>query len=157
MDIKGSLPYALLALLLLSPSSGKAWSSTEEEPLSFGIFAAPDNSSVHKLRIFYDNSLPDTVGQIYILEPGRAGRYRLSGLPANRSLNITVTATPMSTVANPQVNEEFVLDSFIYPPTITDATGSALLELGATLSTTGSGSSYQSTQYRATITITVNL
>lgn len=126
---------------------------TEIVPLSFGRFVLADNSTSSTVTIRINGNNPLYSNNAYPIEFGNAGEYLLSGLPAFTPLDITVAGVSLTT-GGPQ--ESLSIGSFTYNDVTTDSNGEGTLFVGATLTSSGNGNAYVSTDYNGTITITIN-
>jgi len=125
---------------------------TEVQELSFGTFALVDNATVSTLRIPYNGTNPVASSKLYPLTRAQPGQYQISGMPSFQALIITINNFSLQVGAA----EPFNVNTFTYPALITDTNGEALLEVGATLNTTGSGTGYADATYTGTISITIS-
>lgn len=126
----------------------------EITPLSFGRFVIADNSSVSTLTVYYDGRNPRASNKIYPIERGTPGEYQLSNYPAFMPLNITIISTDDLSTSGP--TEEMTLSNFTHANIRTDANGQAVLIVGATLSTSGNGNNYVSSNYSANYIINID-
>jgi len=147
--------FKLLPILLLVIFIGNASADqTEITPLSFGRFVVANNATVSTLTIYHDGKNPRATNNIYPIEQGRPGEYFLSGFPAFTPLDITVIANDDLTTDGP--TEEFVVSDVTFDDVTTDANGEGTLIIGATLSTSGNGTGYVSSDYDAVIMINIS-
>lgn len=138
------LVYSLTLLLIIAGREQALADSFEITPLWFGRFAIADNSVVSTMRIRHDGRNPIATNRMFPIEFGTAGEYQLSNFPAFTPLVVTITSNNLTT-AGP--TEHFTVGNFTFEDVTTDANGEAILTVGATLSTTGSGTPYVSAEY----------
>lgn len=127
--------------------------SFEIVPLWFGRFVVADNSTVSTMTIRHDGRNPIATNQIYPIEFGTAGEYQLFNFPAFTPLAITITGNDLTT---PGPTEVFSIGSFTFEDVTTDVNGEAVLVVGATLSTSGSGTAYVSAEYDTIYNIVIS-
>ena len=125
---------------------------TEEQPLSFGSFAIAKNDAVSTLMVPHVGGIPIATYKLFPLTRAQPGRYRLTAYPAFTPLMINITNFQLSLGASPLL----YVEDFTFDPVNTDAAGTALLKIGATLKTTGLGGSYGDGAYSGTLNITVS-
>ena len=147
--------YALVFLLTYaSPLLMTHVSAAEVEvqQLHFGTFALVDNLTVSTLRVPYNGNNPVASNKLYPLVFGQAGHYSLSALPAWSPIIVTIS----DFVLKVGMSEEFTIGSFTHDAIIADGNGDALLKLGATLSTSGSGTMYGDAVYTGTMSLVIS-
>ncbi|WP_405128076.1 DUF4402 domain-containing protein [Pseudoalteromonas sp. PB2-1] len=147
--------FCLLSALLLSAGSVAQQTITELEPLSFGLLAITDNSSVSSVTVLPSNTSASS-NSIYVVKQGRAAELLFEGYGARIQVTISdnVNNQPLSNLHN---NQRFYLNRLIYNPTlVTDSYGSAVLKVGGQISTSGDGSTYNDGYYDATVSLTVD-
>ena len=149
---------ALASLLTLGPSGvAHAQSMQEVIGISFGRIAITDTSQPFVMSIDRNGNVTKD-NAIAVIEPGHPAEYVLENYLPNRVLSISVTAP--TTIARKSSNtsptvDDMTINGFDYPPTvITDAFGSATINIGATL-TTGSGGVYADGVYYINLYVTV--
>ncbi len=124
----------------------------EIELMDFGVLAIPRNDIVSTLLLPYSGAGVQISGAMIPIESARRGLYQLSGFPPNTALSFTwgepATLLPSGTA------EPLIVAEFKTPSITTDALGGALLPVGASLKTTGSGSVYSvDAPYAADVTL----
>ena len=149
--LKGQTKLALLVCLFFVVQSSQAL-MTETQELKFGKYAIAGNVRGSVLIVPYTGAAPWATNKIYILLAGQAGHYQLSGFPANTPLNITI---PDFFLTLPQ-SESFKVGQFTQENLITDSSGNAFLNLGATLYTSGNGNPYVDGSYFGNMDITID-
>ena len=142
----------LFVVLVFLCSNKAAAALAEVQPLSFGTFAIVNNLTVSTLAVPYSGSNPVPSIKIYPLVRAQPGHYQITGLPAFQPLTITINNFVLSVGGA----EPFNVNTFTFPALITDTNGEALLKVGATLNTTGSGTEYADATYTGSINITVS-
>ncbi len=147
--------FSLLFLVGLTPSRALYAASSEIQPLDFGTIAITSNAAVSTITYPYSGAPPSINGNIVFLSRGHRGIYQLSAFPSYTPLIINVVGDSL-TAGGLGSSEPLSLSAFSYPTLTTDANGEALLYLGATLSTSGSGAPYIDAPYLGNITITIN-
>jgi hypothetical protein len=151
-----ALLYLIMTAALLLRSVATSAAIVEQQQLNFGIIAIPDNSITSSLTIPYTGLTPSISGNIVFLAPGNPGIYRLQSFPPDTALIISVTGSNLIYMSNHPTAEPLQMNAFSYPALTTDSLGEAVIELGATVSTTGSGAPYLDGPYAGDISITIN-
>lgn len=138
----------------MSPPAA-AQSIVEERPLSLGRLAIASNLTVGSATV-HPNGGTTTTGAVISVIGGTPGRYRISGLLAQSLVSLSYSGTPMYPGGVAGGTTYLGIDSVLAPGTVvTDGTGSAVIELGATITTTGNGNPYNDGGYQGDILITV--
>lgn len=150
---------AILSLLLCFICSLQAADVREVKPLSFGVIALKDNNASYSMRITFAGQI-QTDPEIVVIEPGHPAQYELTGFTANTQLNVTVivpsTQTQLAGASDPATSQFTITDHHTFSPIIsTDNLGNAIVNVGATLTTSGSGF-YKDATYFSPMTIMVN-
>lgn len=149
--------FALAALAGLTAAQGSptaAQSIVEERGLTFGSLAIPSNITAGTVTVAPDGSVI-TTGSVISVVRGTPGRYRITGLLAQSQVSLSYMATPMLPDAGPGGPASFTIESVLAPDlVVTDGTGGASIDLGATLATSGDGRPYADGGYRGDILIT---
>ncbi|BCD96887.1 DUF4402 domain-containing protein [Marinagarivorans cellulosilyticus] len=140
-----------IALVLVIPSLCIA-AVTEEQAISFGSFAIAANDAQSSIVISKNGGTPVYSYKIYPLMHGQPGQYRLSAYPAFTPLVININDFVLQRTGAPNL----LIEDFTHDPIITDGSGEALLDLGASLKTTGLGGSYGDGNYTGTMNITIS-
>lgn len=141
----------ILILALAIPSLSFA-AVTEEQSISFGSFAIAANDAQSSITISKNGGTPVYSYKIYPLAHGQPGQYRLTAYPIFTPLVININDFVLQRTAAPNL----LVEDFTFDPIITDGTGQALLNLGASLKTTGLGGSYGDGNYTGTMSITIS-
>lgn len=148
--------FSTVTAALLLASGIACAAIVEQQQLNFGTIAIPDNSAVSSMTIPYNGLTPSISGNIVFLAPGNPGIYRLQSFPPDTALIISVTGSNLIYMSNHPTAEPLQMNAFTYPTLTTDSLGEAVIELGATIVTTGSGAPYQDGPYSGDISITIN-
>ncbi len=141
---------------------------SENRPLNFGTFAVARNDTVQSITVTPENDTYADTG-IAVGMPGERGYYTLSDMPANVSFFLGVdTSNPPSeggivldnaSQATTGSGASFVLDNLTIANggvLQTDSQGDAVLYIGGTLRTTGTGQKYTGGVYSGTYTLTIH-
>ena len=157
MKIYGKLflPTTLVTFLMnMSPLFIEDASAAmiEDQQLHFGTFALVDNLTVSTLKVPYNGTNPVATNKLYPLSFGQAGNYSLSAFPAFTPLIISISDYELKI----GVSEPFTVGSFTHESIITDVNGEAQLRLGATLSTSGTGTLYGDAVYSGNMNIVIS-
>jgi len=160
LHVKFLIKFLLISILFyfsLAPKYVYSDSIVEQSVLDFGTIALKDNAGTYQLRVRYTGQIINDP-EIVIVVPGTPAEYFLSGYPVSTLLSISVTS-PSGLVTSPFVgpsNEQFTISNFDYLPSVTsDVNGEFTLYVGATITTSGSGT-YQDTLYVTTMNITIS-
>ncbi|WP_435276515.1 DUF4402 domain-containing protein [Psychrobium sp. nBUS_13] len=150
---------AIFPLLLCFCFSLNAGDIREVKPLNFGVIALKDNNASYSMRITFAGQI-QTDPAIVVIEPGHPAQYELTGFTANTPLNITVIVpsaqTQLAGASDPSTSQFTITDHHTFSPIIsTDNLGNAIVNVGATLTTSGSGF-YKDATYFSPMTIMVN-
>lgn len=129
----------------------------EARSLSFGSIAIISNNSQEFVRISHTGNV-STSTHVMVVTPPITGEFILSNFPANQRLSISGQAILPSSISSQYSSEQFSLTDVDVPSAIfSDTSGSAILPIGGTLSTSGSGSnSYIDTDYTIRYQISIN-
>ncbi len=148
----------VLVFVLSGALNVTAQTMREVVGINFGRIALTDNSQSYVMSIDRLGAITKD-SAIAIIEAGSPAEYALEGYPPNTLLNISVT-TPSTTTALGVVccptTDTMVINGFDYPVTVvTDALGTAVLNIGAVL-TTGNGGVYVDGVYYINMIVTVS-
>jgi hypothetical protein len=155
--MKNKVVYILAVMALISfyGKIAEAQDMAEIHSLNFGEFAMLDNNSVHTIVV--------TPGNIATYDPAlirgiqaQRGEYLLTGLPANEALGITLDNTVDLSHNGLGGGALFTIDTYTTNNPSTNGAGDATLYIGATLSTSGSGSGYIDGPYSGSVDLTIN-
>ena len=141
----------ILVLTFVIPALSFA-AVTEEQPISFGSFAIAANDAQSSIIISKNGGTPSYSYKIYPLVHGQPGQYQLSAYPAFTPLVININDFVLQRTGAPNL----LVEDFTHDPIITDGSGQATLNLGASLKTTGLGGSYGDGNYTGTMNITIS-
>ena len=153
LQARGRL-FGFCAIGYLCSSSAWAFTLTPLDGFDFGKLAVPSNSLVHSV-IMNRNGGYTTPGQFILVEPGNAGRYRLSGYPPSTPVTFSIPATPLLIGGGPASPELTVSAVTQQTSVYTDLNGELVFNLGATLSSNGSGVAYSDGTYTGVVPLTV--
>lgn len=145
------------ALAFISLSHHAMADIVEVRSLSFGSIAVISNDTQEFVRVSHSGTV-STSTHVMVVSPPTTGEFILSNFPANQRLNISGQALLPSSTSVQYSSEQFSLTDVDVPSVIfSDASGSALLPVGGTLSTSGSGNNaYIDTDYTIRYQITIN-
>jgi len=145
------MALCLTSFYLVAPANAVI---SEVQAINFGKFALQNNTSVHTYRVLPNGTINANVEYIRFFD-GQEGQYNLSGYPATTALTILVTSGNLTTGAG---GEQFSIGSWDTSPAslVTDASGEESFNLGATLSSSGSGTMYLDGTFNVNATITIN-
>ena len=129
----------------------EAQTVTEIQPLSLGAIAVSKNSTKESLTIQLDGKTKRSSGIIPTV-PGSVGQFALNGFPSSQSLAVSIDPVVLS-LAGDGLGKTFSLGFSYFPLVTTDANGDAVLDIGATLKTSGDGTSYGNNAHFGNATI----
>lgn len=124
--------------------------------LDFGDIVVVDNSSPGTISLSYLGQL--TVSNHFrIISPSQIGQVRLSNYPVNAELFVDAFVLQPNSSSAQVSPEQFQLTSISHPVSVrTRVDGTAIINLGGTIQTSGSGSlAYSDTDYSISIQIQV--
>lgn len=128
--------------LFFTASSASAASLITDTELYFGELAIPRNNSISTVSLTRTGRSNST-GSVFILTIGTPGEYTLANLPPYTRVGLSVTLPVNSNTSFP--TPPLRITALDMPSAInTDATGSADIIIGGTLSTSGTGEAYVS-------------
>jgi hypothetical protein len=174
MFYSGDMKKINLILVSLFAAGGLAFNSlpalaadtmTQIHQLDFGTFALLNNAAAHTIVITPANGVTYDPAIISGSTPNR-GEYTLAlpGVP-NMALTLGVTVVTLPNQGGMEVNNSsdlslaanplLTIDTFTTNNPSTDGSGNATLYIGATLHTSGTGSTYGNGTYNGTYDITV--
>lgn len=151
----------LLIFTLLSSIVFQSYAATisEVRGLSFGTIAITDNSAPYSIRMSFAGDINADPAFI-IINPGHPAEYFLEGFLPNTNLNISILVpsetTELMGETDPGTSQFTINQHHSFAPIITtNLLGEATLEVGATLTTSGSGY-YKDARFFAPMTIMVS-
>lgn len=149
-------PWAIL-LAMLGPSLAQAAPQIVAlQRLDFGVLAITANGSPTSMTLSPQGNASYGNGLVYI-SAARPGHYRLSGYPAYTDLALTLAPAPLSLVSGVPGESLTVSVASSNPQILhTDQDGTVAFDLGATLTTSGSGLPYQDGAYLGHATLTLS-
>jgi len=133
---------------------GYAQSIETVEPLDFGEATVRRNDAVYDITIASTGSVSAGANFDYVTS-GKVGVYRLTGAAPLRPITVSVSVDQQMISAGQQM----VIDNFdIDAPPNTDASGEAIINIGARIRTNGNGTNYVgNSNFIALMTLTVNV
>lgn len=140
-------------------SSIKSETITEVKALDFGAIVLKNNNANYVMNMtFSGNVTADS--EIIIIESGHPAEYYLTGFPTNTQLNIDIivpnTQTNLAGEIDPSTSQFTITNYHTASPIITtDALGNATINVGASLTSSGTGF-YKDALYFSYITIMVS-
>jgi hypothetical protein len=148
---------ACLFSLTLFHSSAKAVPLIETlQRLDFGIVAVKTNTVPTAITLSPQGTSAYGSGFVFI-GAARPGRYRLTGYPAFTDISVSMTAHPVSLSGGAPSETLTVSTASSRPLTLhTDQNGQVDFDLGATLTTSGSGIAYVDGTYQSRPTLTLS-
>jgi len=154
--------YSLLLFLfsLFCHVSGLQAATVKEiKPLSFGTIALKDNNASYIMRIAFSGQV-SVDSSIIIIDSGHPALWELNGFPQHTPINISFIVpdiqTQLAGATDPPTSQFTITEHHTFGPIITtDAFGNALFNVGATLTTSGSGF-YKDATYLSHMTVMVS-
>ncbi len=144
------LTSAILYVNILSGAFGQT--ITIDTPLDFGRFVIVENNASRHINLLPGGGFTADAQYIFFTNP-QMGTVTVDDYPASSTLNVSVGLTDIN---NGGLHNFSTSSTFTNPSTvITDATGSATFDVGATLSSDGGGSTHSDGIYNGTFTVTV--
>ena len=125
--------------------------------MNFGSIAVISNNSQEFISINHMGNVSSS-SAVMVVSPPSTGEFILSNFPPNQRLFVSGQSLLPSSMSIQYSPEQFSLTDVDVPSVIfSDASGSANLPVGGTLSTSGSGNNaYIDTDYSIRYQITVN-
>lgn len=131
----------VLFFLFFCAQSAIAQTLTEDQVLSFGTFALKNNSAAHAFIVHRDGSTTADPEYIEIL-PAQEAIFSVTGCPPNTNVTINIDNASM-TLGGGGAGEAFTVDTYTLPPvTQTDGAGNLTFDVGATMTSSGTGTMY---------------
>jgi len=150
---------ASLIFSLFYSSSIKSETITEVKTLDFGVIVLKNNNANYVMNMGFSGSV-SADPEIIIIESGHPAEYDLSDFPSNTQLNIDIIApsaeTNLAGAIDPSTSQ-FMITNYHSASSIvtTDTLGNATINVGATLTSSGTGF-YKDATYFSYITIMVS-
>ena len=139
----------LLLLFMAQPLFAIAQTVTETQPLSFGRVVIKQDDGLYTVAL-KSNCSGYTASPQYMLffvDP-QCASFLVTGYPANTFLTVNITPTTLTPQGGGGPANFTIINPFITPNNPkTDATGSVVFQLGATLRTSNSGGTYNNDTY----------
>jgi hypothetical protein len=160
--------FVMLAALAFDHPAARAAGReyTEIQHLDFGTFSIAHNTGSKHITVAPDGSTAYDAG-IYADVQAKPARYDLTGLPPNMTITLgTFVAVPPNqgglridnnTTLTLGGAPPFSISNFTCNNPTTDGSGNAMLLIGATLTTDGSGGYYNTGTYNGAIDLTFYL
>lgn len=123
-------------------------SVTVDVPLDFGVLAVKANGSVSTLSVNEFGSVSFTA-DVIPLGGIVKGEYRLTGFPPHMPLELQWDDVNLS-AGGFGLPEFLLVTDYVNPVVVSDALGEAVVPVGATLKTSGSGTMYVDAPYSGT-------
>lgn len=149
--------YLLIGLLLVAlcaSMNAYAQSISVTQALSFGEVVLTDNNAQHEIVIANNGTYTNDPEYLFVTTPD-VGIYQLTGDLPNRPIaSVTVTVDQQMQGGG----QQFTIDNFdISHPAQTNASGEALITVGARIRSSGTGVPYFNSQaFNAILTLSVN-
>ena len=151
---KDMIIRALAFLSVLCMSSAAYAVITEVQPLSFGTFAMRNNDAAYNYLVLPNGTTSINPNYLPFVD-GQRGEFDLTSFPPNTNLMIGITFTDLEsghggedfTVSTPQI---------LPGTTTTDGAGSLTIFVGATMTSSGTSTTYFNGTFNSTMTIMVN-
>jgi hypothetical protein len=126
----------------------------ENVKVTFGEVVLIDNSSPKTVELLPSGDYVSDPEYIFFTEP-KLGNVTVTGYPAFTALSVAVSNATLVAGGSAAI---FTTDNTYTNPinVITNADGSATFDIGATLSSDGSGTAFGSSHYKGDFTITVS-
>ncbi len=146
------LPLSI-GLFCLWGVGANAQTITENQPLSFGKIVLVNNTAARQIELFPSGTYTADPEYIFFTDP-QLGNITVDGYPPATPLTVTVGVTNLTAGGSPALFS--LSDTFTNPASITtDGSGSVTFDVGATMKSDGSGSSFSDSLYDGSYTITV--
>lgn len=139
--------HIIAAALLVSVSPGAlaATAVTADVELDFGVLAVKANDAVSTMTITSAGGVSST-GDIIPIGGATRGEYRLTGFPPGVLLDVTLDNATLS-AGGGDLPEYLTVLNYDNPTLFSDASGEAVVPVGATLQTSGSTTMYVDAPY----------
>lgn len=149
----------IFTLLLSWAFQVNAASISQERSLDFGTIAIIDNSAAYTMHMSFSGEV-NADPAFLIISPGHPAEFFLSGFLPNSNLTIDIlvpSETTESTAGSGSGTSQFTISNHhsFYSTVTTDSLGEATINVGATLTSSGSGN-YQNATFFAPMTIVVS-
>lgn len=151
-------PYALLIAALCLPAfTARAAPQIEAlQGLDFGILAVTSNATPSTVKVSPRGSTSYGTGFIFIAA-AQPGRYRLSGYPPFTDIGLSMSAAQLNVNGTGPSETLTVSAAVTAPQTLrTDQNGTVEFDLGATLTTSGTGAPYEDGPYPGVATLNLS-
>ena len=132
-------------LAMLSQVVAAAPSADQLSPLDFGVIAVTDNASQLELELRPSGQAVLQPGLVTV-QPGSPARFQFENFPPNTALSVTLDSLVL-TAGGFGISEGLTVLRPIVTGAQTNNLGEALVSLGATLATSGTGGAYIDAPY----------
>lgn len=143
----------VVVLCAAAPGARAAPAVTAEAPFDFGTVAVKSNAAQSTLRLTSAGAVSST-GDMIPIGGAVRGQFRLSGFPAGVLLELEWDNATLS-AGGGGLPEYFQVTNYENPTLLSDAQGEALVPVGATLRTSGSGAMYVDAPYSGSTQVRV--
>ncbi len=144
----------LLASILLGNAPTFAQAITENSPLTFGKFIITNNAAIRQIELLSGGGFNADPEYVFFIDP-QMGNVTVTGYPPATPLTVTVGVTDLDPMGGGVVNFSTGV-TFTNPAAIvTDGAGEVTFDVGATLSSDGSGSTHTDDDYDGIYSIVV--
>lgn len=159
INIVNTLTIFSLIFSLVFSVAAHSGDVREIKPLSFGVIALKNNNASYSMRISFAGQV-QTDPAIVIIEPGHPAIYELTDFPKNTPLNVSIivpsTQTQLAGASDPTTSQFTITDHHTFSPiATTDNLGNVIINVGATLTTSGTGF-YKDATYFSPMTVMVS-
>jgi hypothetical protein len=148
--------FGALLFSLAVPPAAAAPQIEALQRLDFGVLAITDNSAPSSVVLSPAGSAAYGTGYVFVAA-ATPGRYRLTGYPAYTDMTVSMAA-PAFGLASGVPGETLSVSAAVTRPLVlhTDQNGQVEFDLGATLTTSGSGQPYPDGVYLGRPTLTLS-
>lgn len=144
-----------LIMCVLAIRSASSQTITENTSLSFGKIVLVDNASAKIVELLPSGSYLADPDYIFFSEP-RLGNITVDGYPPSTPLSVSIGTTTLNSTGGGLATFT-TSDTFTNPAIIvTDLSGTATFDIGAKLSSDGSGAIFTDNDYEGVYTINVS-
>lgn len=148
--------FIALLVAIYVPSYAGAQTIDILRQFIYGDLTIVDNNAPRELIIAPNGDITVNPSHIVVLSDGDSARIRLQSFPGNTTITVSFAAT---NVLHDGIGPQYftISDAVTDPATITtDPGGTAIFNVGTTLSTSGNGNYYSDGAYTGQVEITAN-
>lgn len=127
---------------------------TEQQALSFGVFALRDNAAAYDMVVSPTGSVSNHASYVMI-SPGQNAVFDLTDLPPDTLLGVSIGDISLSPDAGGGPSFDAVDFTFSPANPVTDVSGAVTINVGGTLRTSGSGAMYSDAAFSGSATLQV--